>query len=99
MTRLLSVSTLLLARSLRNNKLGAEGVSALAAILNTTKITHLECATAPEAFASLSAPMNTPQHPPAFTRAHSLGWNNLGPKGAAALVEALKGNLTLQVLE
>ena len=46
-----------LARSLWNNELGAEGVSALASILNTTKITHLECAAAPEAFIFCQRPL------------------------------------------
>ena len=85
--------------SLFNNYIGDKGASALAAILKETKITNLKCAASPRSVSLVSAPIDTPQHPPAFTRAHSLGWNNLGPKGAAALVEGLKGNLTLQVLE
>ena len=36
-----------LARSLEDNEIGAEGASALAAILNETKITNLECAAPP----------------------------------------------------
>jgi hypothetical protein len=35
------------ARSLDDNDIGAEGASALAAILKETMITHLECAAAP----------------------------------------------------
>eukprot|EP00964_Phaeocystis_antarctica_P119624 scaffold83337_cov64-Phaeocystis_antarctica.AAC.5 len=52
-----------LAHSLGGNEIGAEGASALAAILNETKITNLKCAAAPEVFAFVSAPVDTPQHP------------------------------------
>ena len=38
---------LLLTRSLGGNDIGIEGASALAAILNETKITNLECAATP----------------------------------------------------
>ena len=44
----LSPRPLRLARSLRENNIGAKGASALAAILKKTKITDLKCAAAPE---------------------------------------------------
>ena len=47
--------TLPLARSLAGNRIGKEGVTALAAILKETKITDLKCAAAPEVFAFVSA--------------------------------------------
>ena len=47
-----------LARSLWGNKIGVKGATALAAILNETKITHLKCAAA-RAFAFVSAPVDT----------------------------------------
>ena len=40
----LTISALLLARSLRGNNIRAEGATALAAILKETQITNLECA-------------------------------------------------------
>ena len=51
-----------LARSLEYNDIGDKGVAALAAILNETKITDLKCA-APEAFAFMSAPVDTHSMP------------------------------------
>ena len=45
--------------SLGGNDIGAQGASALAAILKETQITNLECAAAPE-FAFVSAPVDTP---------------------------------------
>ena len=51
-----------LAHSLSNNGIGAEGATALAAILNETKITNLKCAAAPAVFAFVSAPPDTPSH-------------------------------------
>ena len=144
-----------LAHSLQVNAIGAEGATALAAILNETKITNLECA-APakrlllcqrplthllsnwshptprtqsrrqrhrsrgshcdcchpqrdedhqppvrrprEAFAFVSAPLDTPQHP-LRSRARSLRDNKLGLKGGAALADGLKGNSTLKELK
>ena len=47
-----------LARSLWGNKIGVKGATALAAILNETKITHLKCAAA-RAFAFVLAPIDT----------------------------------------
>ena len=43
-------------------------------------------------------PLDMPQHP-SLLHARSLRYNDLGPKGAAALAEGLKGNSTLQELE
>ena len=83
-------------RSLGYNKIGDKGASALA-ILKETQVTNLKCAAAP-AFAFLSAPIDTPHHQP-HSSARSLRSNCLGPKGAAALAEGLKGNSTLRSLE
>ena len=52
----------------------------------------------PRAFAFVSMPLDMPQHP-SLLHARSLRYNDLGPKGAAALAEGLKGNSTLQELE
>ena len=51
------IPALPLARSLGGNMIGVKGVTALAAILNTTKITNLECAAAPK---RLSMPIDAP---------------------------------------
>ena len=61
MTRLLHHCSHLapLSHSLERNNIGAEGATALAAILNETKITNLKCAAAPEVFAFASAPVDT----------------------------------------
>ena len=62
-TRTLSPFPILpLARSLEGNKIGAEGATALAAVLKETKITNLKCAAAPEVFAFVSAPVDMPAH-------------------------------------
>ena len=85
-----------LACSLFGNGIGAEGATALAAILKETKITHLKCTATPEVFAFVSAtPLTTHLRP----RACSLFDNDLGPQGGAALAESLKGNSTLRWLE
>jgi len=80
--------------------MGAEGGSALAAILSQTKITDLKWASISNpgliAFAFLSAPLNMHL---ACTLACSLYQNKLGPEGGAALAEGLKGNTTLTSLE
>ena len=47
-----------LVRSLRHNKIGDKGASALAAVLKET--THLECAAAPQSVRFVSAPADTP---------------------------------------
>ena len=58
MTRLLSNrSHPALARSLEDNRIGDKGVTALAAILNKTKITNLKCAAAPECSLSCQRPL------------------------------------------
>ena len=54
--------TLPFAHRLRVNNIGAEGASALAAILKETQITNLRCAAAPE-FTFMSMPIDTPHHP------------------------------------
>ena len=85
-------------RSIGNNRIGDEGASALAAILKETMIANLKCAAAPYYSISCQRPLtllNTSLH----TRARSLRNTNLGPEGAAALAEGLKGNSTLQVLK
>ena len=57
-TPILTVPILPLARSLDGNRLGDKGITALAAILNETKITHLRCAAISVAFAFVSAPVD-----------------------------------------
>ena len=44
-------------RSLFGNSIGAEGATALAAVLKETKITQLKCAAAPECLLSFQRPM------------------------------------------
>ena len=65
-----------LARSLAWNMMGAEGASALAAILKETKITELKCAAAqnPTSTAqALSMPIDMPQYPPLLPCSQYLG--------------------------
>jgi hypothetical protein len=83
--------TLPLARSLGDNEIGAEGVTALAAVLKETQITNLECAAA-QVFAFVSMPTDTPTLPPfpALPFAHRLGGNNIGAEGTTALAAILK---------
>ena len=81
------------------NFIGAEGASALAAVLKETMISHLKCAVPPLVFAFVSAPVDTPQYRASTPCARSLRYNRLGPEGVAALVEGLKGNSTLQSLK
>ena len=57
-TRLLSHCPTHISCSLYGNGIGAEGTSALAAILKETQITNLKCAAA-RAFAFVSAPVDT----------------------------------------
>ena len=69
--------------------IGVESVTALAAILNTTKLTHLECA-APK---RLSMPVDTrllllPPPTPC-----SLDLNDIGVEGASALAAVLKESM------
>ena len=81
--------TLPLAHRLGGNAIGAEGASALAAILKDTQITQLKCAAA-RVFAFVSMPIDTPtlSLSPFLTR--SLGDNNIGDQGATALAAILK---------
>ena len=88
-----------LARSLGDNNIGDQGASALASILKETQINNLRCAPPPVCDACVSMPLDTLQHPPLLPCARSLRNNRLGPDGAAALAEGLKGNTTLQELE
>ena len=61
MTRTLSPFPILpLARSLRRNDIGDEGVTALAAILNETQITNLECAAPTKRLLSCQRPLTLP---------------------------------------
>ena len=62
-----------LARSLDYNEIGAKGATALAAILNETKITHLKCAAAPQCLLPCQRPLTrkrTPPAPPASESEH-----------------------------
>ena len=56
-TPILTVPILPLTCSLDGNRLGDKGITALAAILNETQITHLRCADIPVVFAFVSAPV------------------------------------------
>ena len=88
-----------LARSLGHNNIGAAGTTALAAVLNETKITNLKCAAAPEkCLLSCQRPL-TLLTIPAPPSVYSLQNNMLGPEGGTALAEGLKDNSTLQVLK
>ena len=65
--------------------MGAEGATALAAVLKETQITNLGCATSPRTgsrvFALVSAPADTPDVSPSPLLACSLGRNNLTNNG------------------
>jgi len=63
-------STLPLAHRLGGNNIGAEGATALAAILKETQITNLGCAAA-RVFAFVSMPTDTPHHPGSAFRSQS----------------------------
>ena len=75
-----------------------EGITKLCEALKGSAVTSLKCAAAPRVLVSVSAPIDTPHHQP-HSSARSLRSNSLGPKGAAALAEGLKGNSKLQSLE
>ena len=77
----------------------SEGIIALCKGLKGSAVTSLECAATLLVFAFLSAPVDTSQRLPPYPRSRSLGRNDLGPEGATALAEGLKGNSTLRVLE
>ena len=87
-----------LARSLWRNDIGDAGATALAAVLNETKITKLMCAPTPEYLISCQRPL-TLLSSHLRSRPCSVSSNNLGPQGGAALAEGLKGNSTLHSLE
>ena len=94
----LTVPTLPFVHRLAHNDIGAQGASALAAVLKETKISNLECAAAPKCSLLCQRPLNG--SPPASgPHPGSLIGNNLGPEAGAALAEGLKGNSTLQSLE
>ena len=95
---LLHIPALPLVCSLGWNSIGAEGASALAAILKETQITTLGCAPTPYCSIQCQRPL-TFLSTSLLTRARSLKRNCIGPKGGAALAEGLKGNSTLQMLE
>ena len=82
--------TLRLAHRLRGNSIGAEGATALAAILKETQITNLECAAAPECLLFCQCPLTRllSHHP--HPTPHSLGDNKIGDQGASALAAILK---------
>ena len=74
------------------------GVLALAASLPECGLTSLKCAAAPKRSPLCQRPLtHMPRHP--HSSAGSLRDMLLGPKGAAALANGLKGNCTLQSLE
>ena len=85
-------SILPVACSLEGNDIEAQGVTALTAILNETKITSLKCAATSNRFPSvrsiMSASVDTRLLPPIPC---SLGYNNIGVEGASALAAILKG--------
>ena len=67
-----------LVRSLRHNKIGDKGASALAAVLKETRITHLECAAAPECLRLCQRPLTlVMSHRPCPPLACRLSDNNL----------------------
>ena len=83
-----------------NDTYTTEGITKLCEGLKGSAVTSLECATTPyTVFAFVSAPVDTSQDLCLITRARSLERNNLGPEGGAALIEGLKGNSMLQVLQ
>jgi hypothetical protein len=76
----------------------AEGITKLCEALKGSAVTALKCAAAQECSLPCQRPLtilNTSLH----SRVRSLRRNKIGPEGAAALAEGLKGNLTLQSLE
>ena len=78
--------------SLKYNDIGAEGASALAAILKETQITQLKCAAA-RVFAFVSMPTLTrllSHHLCSALHTHSLGDNQIRAEGASALAAILK---------
>ena len=89
------------AHSIGYNELGPEGGSALAeGIKGNSSLTSLKYRLLDTrtqiVFAFLSAPIDRKAN--TFC-ARSIGFNNLGPEGGAAIAEGLKGNSTLTSLE
>jgi len=79
--------------------MGAKGGSALAAVLKETQITDLRCAAPQSVFTLvLSANLHYTRHH-SNSAARSLRNSRLGPHGAFAFAQGLKGNSTLQSLE
>ena len=78
----------------------AAGIIKLCEGLKGSVVTSLKCAAA-RAFAFVSAPIDTPlSHSSRLCScARSLGHNNFGLQGGAALAEGLKANTTLRSLE
>ena len=87
-----------LTRSLGDNRIGDEGATKLAAILNKTKLTNLKCAATPKRSLLCQRPL-TLLITSLLSRARSLRNNHIGPKGGAALADGLKGNSTLKELK
>ena len=75
-----------------------EGIIALCEGLKGSAVTSLECAANPKCSPLCQCPL-TALSTHLLLNARSLRQNGLGPKGAAALAEGLKGNSTLQSLE
>ena len=77
-------------RSISNNEIGAEGASALAAILKETQIQELECAATPERSLFCQRPLTNllSHHTHSAPRVHSLGYNNLTREAKQALQDA-----------
>ena len=75
-----------LTRSLWRNDIGAEGATALAAILKETMITQLKCAATPGCSLSCQRPLTRTLSPfPILPLTRSLNYNDIGEKGATAL--------------
>ena len=92
------MSILPLACSLGGNNIRNKGVTALAAVLNETKVTNLKCAAASEVFVFLSAPIDTTSSlfgSLAYNQLCGLDVNGRGNYTAEVitkLCEALKGS-------
>ena len=76
----------------------AEGITKLCEGLKGSSVTSLECAAALKCLLSCQRPL-TCLSTRLCSHSRSLCYNDLGPKGAAALAEGLKGNSTLQSLK
>ena len=78
--------------SLSGNGVGEKGATAIAAVLNETKITKLKCATTPECSPFCQRPLTRtcPLALPASPTLCSIWGNKIGDKGASALAAVLK---------